>query len=94
MKTNAITFTKGNNTVVYFAEDLKLSAKQRAWLHDHGLRKDKWEANKYFVNYKAIATKDEYLKLIGTLYDRVLKLSGNVDEMAVSVRAIADRIYG
>lgn len=91
---NSMVITKGGNTVITFRKDVKLSAEQKAWLHNHGLRKDKWEDNKYFINYKAIPNKLEFLKLVGVLHDRVLKLDGNIDEKAIAFKAIADRIYG
>lgn len=87
MKTNKMHITKGNNLGIYFSEDLKLSAEQRAWLHNHGIRKDKWEDNKYFLSLERFKTSEElkYLfKLIGVLYFRVLKIGEDNFEKSYS----------
>lgn len=72
---NTMVITKGGNIVVTFRSDIKLSAEQRAWLHNNGLRRDKWEANKYFISFREYPSWQRGLpKLLDNLYFRVLKL--------------------
>ena len=72
MKTNKIYFSS-NIINIYFSEDMKLSAKQRAWLHENKIYKGKG-SNHYFFASNSMAP-EQYITIAIKLYVRQFKSS-------------------